>query len=230
MKKSKEVKKLALTAVLLAIAIVVDLFVNVTPGLNLSMPFGGKFFGISMLPLILIGLTCGLQYGLIAGFVFGIYNFSADYMIYLSTLKDTLESWTGTSWNAGQITLLVLLDYVIPFMAFGLSGLFNKTFSKLSSVIQSVTIVSVVRLISSTLSGVILWSSSIDYAVSAVQAGEADPDIATRIFSAVGGNIWVYSLGYNFTYIFTTGIIVTIFFSLIHKRLFTALEKQIIAV
>ncbi|MGE4320324.1 MAG: energy-coupled thiamine transporter ThiT [Acholeplasmataceae bacterium] len=228
MKNQKALKKLVLTAILLAIAVVVDLITSAVPGLNLSMPFGGKFFGISMIPLILIGLICGLEYGLIAGFLYGIYNFSADYMIYLSALRDTLESWTGTSWNSIQILLLVLLDYVIPFMAFGLSGLFKDQFKSLSGLVKSVILVSIIRLISSTLSGVVLWSSSIQYAISEVESGNADPNLATRIFSFVGGNVWLYSFGYNLTYILTTGIVVYVILSLTHKRIYTISEQFVL--
>ena len=227
MKDRKATFKLVLTAVLLAIAVVIDLLVSVIPGLNLSMPFGGKFFGFSMIPLILIGLLCGLEYGLAAGFIFGIYNFSADYMIYLSALKDTLESWTGTAWNGFQISLLVTFDYIVPFMAFGLSGIFHKKFVEFGSVLKSILLVSIVRLFSATLSGVILWSSSIDYAVSSVESGDMDPNIATNIFSAVGGNLWLYSLGYNLTYILTTGIIVYIILKLTHKRIYTIASQYV---
>ncbi|MFA6800524.1 MAG: energy-coupled thiamine transporter ThiT [Acholeplasmataceae bacterium] len=228
MGNKKVLRKLVLTAILLAIAVVFDIISSQIPGLNLSMPFGGKFFGISMIPLILIGLTCGLEFGLIAGFLFGVYNFSFDYMIYLSALRDTLETWTGTSWNSYQILLLVLFDYVLPFMAFGLSGLFKKQFSKFSSVVKSIILVSIIRLISSTLSGVVLWSSSIDYALSEVENGNADPNLATRIFSFVDGNIWLYSLSYNITYILTTGIVVYLILMLTHKRIYAIAEQNIL--
>lgn len=227
MKQRKELIKLVLTGVLLALAVTIDWLTSIIPGLNLSMPFGGKFFGLSMIPLVLIGLTAGLQYGLIAGFIYGFYNFSADYMIYLSALKDTLESWTGTSWNSFQILMLVMFDYLIPFTAFGLSGLFRKSFKKGISVLNSVLLVSGLRLLSATLSGVILWSSSIDYAMYEVENGISEANLATNLFSSVGGNLWLYSLGYNLTYILTTGIIVYIILTLTHKRVYEISEQHL---
>ncbi len=226
MQVRNETKKLVVTAILLASGIAIDLIVSFVPGLNLRMPFGGKFFGISMIPIIMIGLIFGLRYGLLAGFIFGIYNFSFDYLIYLSALRDTLESWTGTSWTAMQILLLILLDYVIPFTAFGLVGLFKDGLRKVSSIVYATIAVSFVRLVSSTLSGVVLWSSSINFAVEAVENGDANPDLATRIFAAMNGNLWLYSMFYNLTYILTTGIVVIVIIIAIRVRLVDLLEKN----
>lgn len=225
MQTRNETMKLVVTAILLASAIVIDLIVSFVPGLNLSMPFGGKFFGISMIPIVMIGLLFGLKYGLASGLIFGLYNFSFDYLIYLSALKDTLESWTGTSWSGGQIFLLIFLDYAMPFTAFGLSGLFKQGMRYRRSIIYATFSVSVIRLVSSTLSGVVLWQSSIQYAVDEVNAG-GDPNLATNIFAMVGGNLWLYSMFYNLTYILTTAIFVVIILLSIRVRLVDLLEKN----
>ncbi len=230
MKAIRETKALVATAILLASAIAIDLIVSFMPGLNLSMPFGGKFFGISMIPIIIIGLVFGLKYGLLAGFVFGMYNFSFDYLIYLSALRDNLESWTGTTWTGVQIMLLILLDYVVPFTAFGLAGLFKDGLSKSTHIIFATIAVSLIRLVSSTLSGVVLWQSSIQNAVDAVNTGDADPNLATRIFALMDGNLWLYSMFYNLTYILTTTIIVIAILLSLRVRLKDLLEKNNIIV
>ncbi|MCF7930023.1 MAG: energy-coupled thiamine transporter ThiT [Acholeplasmataceae bacterium] len=219
MKLKKETLKMLIAVNLLAVAIILDVLTNAIPGLNLSMPFGGKFFGISMLPLILIGLLIGFKYGLISTLIFAIYNFGIDYIIYLETLRITLETWTGIPWTFWMIGLLVLLDYVIPFMSFGLSGLFKDGLKSKKTFMIAVISVSIIRLISSTLSGVILWGSSIRYAASEVALGNETQNLATRIFSFVGENLWLYSFGYNFIYIFTTGLSVILIGLLIFKRL-----------
>jgi thiamine transporter len=185
-----ETKRMLMTINLLAVAVVLDLVVSAIPGLNASMPFGGKFFGLSMFPLV-----------------------------YLDTLRITLESWTGESWGAWRILSLVVLDYVIPFMAFGLSGFFMKSLYHKRDLITGIITVSLVRLASATLSGIILWSSSIQYAVSEVENGNQDPNLATRIFAFVGNSLWVYSLVYNLTYIFTTTVLVIIISLVTYKRL-----------
>jgi len=205
-----ETKRMLMTINLLAVAIVLDLIVSSIPGLNLSMPFGGKFFGLSMFPLVLIGILFGLKYGLIGGFIYALYNFGFDYLVYLDTLRLTLESWTGETWSAFKILSLVLLDYVIPFMAFGLAGLFGDALRSKKKLALSFVFVSGIRLLSATLSGIVLWSSSIAYASSQVELGEEAPNLATRIFAFVGESLWLYSLSYNFIYIFTTTITVLI--------------------
>jgi len=222
-----ETKRMLMTINLLVIAIVTDLIVSAIPGLNASMPFGGKFFGLSMFPLVLIGALFGLKYGLIAGLIYAIYNFGFDYLVYLDALRLTLESWTGEVWGIGRIVSLVLLDYVIPFMAFGLSGLFKGVFDHKVKLAGSMLFVSVIRLISSTLSGVVLWSSSIRYAVSMVESGDADPNLATRIFAFMGESLWLYSLGYNLIYITTTTMVVIGLAMVTYQRLHTIIEPMI---
>lgn len=211
-----EVRKMIATTSLLAVAIVFDLLVGLT---GLRMPFGGNFLGISMIPLVLIGLFFGLKYGLIAGFLYALYNFGVDYIVYLDALRLTLESWTGESWSAFKIVLLVGFDYIIPFMAFGLSGLFSEAFQKKSKFILSFIVVSIIRLISSTISGVIFWGSSIQYAVGQVDAGLEEANIATKIFAFVGNDLWLYSLGYNFIYIFTTFVASILIGLVTYKRM-----------
>ncbi|BCR35959.1 energy-coupled thiamine transporter ThiT [Mariniplasma anaerobium] len=219
MNQKSETRKMIATINLLAIAIILDVLINAIPVLNLSMPFGGKFFGISMLPIVMIGLMFGLKYGLISGFIYAMYNFGIDYIIYIEALKSTLEAWTGESWGAFKIFMLILFDYIIPFMAFGLSGLFKEGFKTKAKFIYAFVTVSIVRLISSTISGVILWSSSITYAVDQVEQGEANQNIATQLFSFVGNKIWLYSLGYNLIYIVSTLIVTLIIGLLSFKRL-----------
>lgn len=222
-----ETKRMLMTINLLAVAIVLDLIVSSIPGLNLSMPFGGKFFGLSMFPLVLIGILFGLKYGLIGGFIYALYNFGFDYLVYLDTLRLTLESWTGETWSAFKILSLVLLDYVIPFMAFGLAGLFGDALRSKKKLALSLVFVSGIRLLSATLSGIVLWSSSIAYASSQVELGEEAPNLATRIFAFVGESLWLYSLSYNFIYIFTTTLTVLIISFLTLNRIKMIFEPMI---
>lgn len=224
MSSKSETKQMLLTINLLASAIVIDLIVSAIPGLNASMPFGGKFFGLSMFPLVLIGMLFGLKYGLIGGLIYAMYNFGFDYLVYIDTLRITLESWTGETWTAFKILSLVVLDYVIPFMAFGLSGLFHRALHQKRELILALITVSTIRLISSTLSGVVLWSSSIAYATSEVTSGNQDPNLATQIFAFVGESLWLYSLVYNLLYILTTTLIVGIISLLTYKRIQTIFE------
>ncbi|MGB0202785.1 MAG: energy-coupled thiamine transporter ThiT [Acholeplasmataceae bacterium] len=216
--KKVSARSLVLTAGLISIAVVIDVIGSAIPILNLSMPFGGKFFGISIIPLVFVGILFGYKHGLIAGFIYAMYNFSADYIVYLDALRVTLESWTGETWGFDKILLLILLDYVIPFSVIGLSGVFYEKYKTFKNVILGFGLVITLRLLSATLSGVILWSSSIAYAVSEVESGNADPNIATNIFEIFNGNVFGYSLGYNAIYLITTFLIsVVIMYPIYHR-------------
>ncbi|MFA5560765.1 MAG: energy-coupled thiamine transporter ThiT [Acholeplasmataceae bacterium] len=217
----KETKKLLIVANLIAIAIAIDV---ITSMFNLRMPFGGNFIGISMLPLILIGLFFGLKYGLISGFIYALYNFTSDYIIYIDALRLTLESWTGITWTFWHILGLVFLDYIIPFMAFGLSGLFADGFKSKAKFVYAALTVSAIRLFSSTFAGTLLWGSSIKYAAS---SNDEDARFAVSIFKFVDNNLFLYSLLYNLTYILTSTALVILIGLAIHKRMSDITEQFI---
>lgn len=221
--KRENLSKIIITAILVAVAIIIDIIITNIPGLNLSMPMGGKFFGLSMFPLILIGLIFGLKYGLLGGFLYALYNFSFDYLIYLSTLKATLESWTGTSWGFWHIVALIVFDYLLPFTAFGLSGLFSKDGLKsIKNITYAFIFVSFVRLIGHALGGYLLWGSYIKEA-----AAQNENNIATKIFSFVNNNLFLYSLIYNSIYIITTGLTVYVITLLTRKNLEIIVDRNI---
>lgn len=222
--KKVSIQSLVLTAALISIAVVIDILGSAIPILNLSMPFGGKFFGISIIPLAFVGILFGVKYGLIAGFIYAMYNFSADYIVYLDALRVTLESWTGEAWGVDKIFLLITLDYVVPFTAIGFTGIFYKRNQTVVNMIYGLIFALGVRLISATLSGIVLWSSSIAYAVSEVEAGNMAPNIATRIFSAFNGNVFGYSLGYNTVYLLTTLIVSIIIMIPVYERVIKQLK------
>lgn len=201
MKNKQRIKKLVLASSLLTIAIILDIIIS---QFNLRMPFGGEFFGISMIPLVLVGLLLGLPYGLSVGLIFALYNFGVEYLIYLDSLIITLESWTGEIWTAWKVILLVILDYIIPFTAFGLSGLFKNVFEKRYKLVLSFVVIGVIGWLSSSFSGVLLWSSSIKYASDQVNLGLEETNVAIKIFSLMGKNLWLYSLSYNLIYKLTT--------------------------
>jgi thiamine transporter len=74
---------------------------------------------------------------------------------------------------------VVLLDYVIAFTVLGTASFFGKPFKNraLSGVIGAVA-VTVLRLVCHFLSGILVWSS----------------------YAPEGTPVWLYSLGYNGTY------------------------------
>ncbi|MBN3490499.1 energy-coupled thiamine transporter ThiT [Acholeplasma equirhinis] len=140
---NKELKKLVLTAVLAALAIALGFVIKITPGLNLEMPQGGNVFGINMLPLILIGIVIGWQYGLLGGAVYGVISLIMD----------------GYTFHWGSF----LLDYIIPFAGIAaVGGFFGKDVLKGWKKLALVFLCAfILRWISHGLSGVLIFA---DYA------------------------------------------------------------------
>ena len=83
--------------------------------------------------------------------------------------------------------LCILLDYVIAFTIAGAADIFAKPFGKRRILGYTVgaVVISLIRLASSFLSGVILWGS----------------------YAPEGMNIWIYSLVYNSSYMIPNAIL-----------------------
>ncbi|MFH0766799.1 MAG: energy-coupled thiamine transporter ThiT, partial [Bacillota bacterium] len=125
MKNSLEIRKITMSSALVAIAFAIELLVRfVLPMFN--MPFGGNFIGISMLPLILVGYLYGLKYGVLAGFVYGIFEI-------ILAPSGYIIGWS------------FLLDYLVGFTAFGLTGLFVGKLNSSKWTIIGITVAGFVR-------------------------------------------------------------------------------------
>jgi len=137
--KQVELRKLIMSSMLVAVAVVLELILKIIPG----MPLGGNFIGLFMIPLVFIGFMFGLKYGILAGFVYGIVEIllaPAGYII---------------GWS-------FLLDYLIGFTAFGLTGLFKGKLNHLPSIIIGVLIAGFIRYLSVSFAGVLFWSEIIN--------------------------------------------------------------------
>ncbi len=176
MRGNVELKKMIMTSGLIAIAFVFELISKfVLPMLN--MPFGGHFLGLSMLPLVIVGFLYGLKYGLIAGFIYGVFEI-------LLAPGGYIIGWS------------FLLDYLVGFTAFGLTGLFVGQLNEKKSMILGVLLAGFVRYLSLSMAGVVFWSE-------------------TASFDA-----WVYSfITYNLGYNLTTTLFTLVLLWVIRQRI-----------
>ena len=168
--KVSNTQRLVETAAMLGIATVLSMIKLI------DLPYGGSVTIASMLPMIVIAYRYGTKWGLLAGFAFG----AIQQLIGLNTL-----SWV-TTWQS--ILAVVLLDYIIAFMATGLGGVFRKGASQQVSLVLGCILVGVVRYTCHVISGATVW------------AGLSIPSNAALI----------YSLGYNATYMIPETIVMTI--------------------
>lgn len=132
----KDIISITETAVLVALAVVFELIARFIP--VFQMPQGGSV-SLTMLPIIIIGLRRGVNYGIMGGVAFGIINFMLDgFVIHIGS---------------------IFFDYLFAFSVLGLSGLFKKSARKTINLILVIALLGFLRYILHSLSGVLFFSS-----------------------------------------------------------------------
>ena len=132
-----------------------------------SLPAGGSITLASMLPLVVIAYRHGTSWGLGAAFTASLIQM----LLGLSAFSYV------TTWQS--ILAVALLDYVIAYAVYGLSGIFRKSFKKqYLAMVLGAGAAGILRYVCHVISGATVW------------AGLSIPDSAALL----------YSLSYNATY------------------------------
>ena len=160
-------RKLTEAAIMLAIATVLSILKLV------SLPYGGSVTVASMLPIIIISYRHGIKWGLLSGLAYG----AIQQLLDVNTLS------YATSWKAA--VAIVLLDYIIAFMAAGLGGVFRNKARQPFALLWGSVLTSVVRYACHVISGATVW------------AGLSIPTKAAL----------AYSFSYNATYMIPEAIV-----------------------
>lgn len=176
----KQLIALCETAVMIALAVVIDLLVKVIP--FLTMPQGGSY-SIAMLPIMVIGFRHGYKYSFLAGLCYGLLNFILD----------------GYSFYWGSF----LFDYTLPFTLIGICGLFKKSGRKIFYFELAILLAGFLRYVCHGLSGVLFFA---DYApvgmapafYSFIVYNLPYMLVSTIACMVIGGNL--HSLIYSFKY------------------------------
>lgn len=146
-----------------------------------TMPYGGSVTLVSMLPFILVSFRHGVKWGLFTGFINGLLQLITDF-------------YAPPSGTLTALVAMILLDYLLAFMALGLAQGFAKPFkNRLTGVAVGTATVCFLRFICSFLSGALLWGSYQSY-----------------YEWAAGLSVWEYSFIYNGTYMLPELIITSI--------------------
>lgn len=201
-KSQRSIAQIVIAAMMLALAVALEGISKCIP--FFKWPLGGSV-SITMVPLILAGLYCGPIYGTVISVLFGVFNF----------LLDGVISWTP---NVLAVILSLILDYVVGFGCCGLSSIFRKKFFQKDKLacFYAVVLCGVVRLISSFLSGMIVFTTAFDYSSTSGLACD---------FSWAG---FTYSLGYNAGYMLPSIALNILVFVVLLKPLFTSLNTTIV--
>ena len=171
MKSTVRTKKMVECALLVAIGTVLSLFSVV------NMPYGGSVTVASMLPMVLISYRHGLSWGFGSGFVYAV----VQQLLGLSNLM------YFTTWQS--IVAVILLDYIIAFVAVGLGGVFRRAVKQQSlALVCGSVLVCLVRYLCHVVSGATVW------------AGLSIPTEAALL----------YSFGYNATYMIPETVVLVL--------------------
>ena len=146
-----------------------------------TMPYGGSVTLVSMLPFILVSFRHGVKWGLFTGFINGLLQLITGF-------------YAPPSGTLTALVAMILLDYLLAFMALGLAQGFAKPFkNRIVGVAAGTAAVCFMRFICSFLSGALLWGSYQSY-----------------YEWAVGLSVWEYSFIYNGTYMLPELVITTV--------------------
>lgn len=153
------------TRVLVECALMVALGTVLSNVKLFSMPNGGSVTLLSMLPFVVVSFRHGWKWGLLTGFVNG-------------CLQMLLAFYAPPTRTFLYFLGVILLDYLLAFMALGLAGLFAQPFkNRMIGVAVGTFAAGFLRFLCSFLSGVLVWGDLSD-----------------------GWAAWSYSLVYNGSY------------------------------
>ena len=150
---STKTKRITESAMLLAIAIVLELLAKL---LIPELPYGGQITAASMLPIVLISYRHGLKWGFLTSFAYAV----LEMLIGFKTVSAAfLPGYFGDGAMILSAILMCLLDYVVAFTVLGIGGIFRNTIAKPGVSLMCGSLVALgLRYLSHILSGYILFS------------------------------------------------------------------------
>ena len=139
---NKQLKKLTVTAIMVALATVLSMIKVI------QMPLGGSVTLISMLPIIIISIAFGVGWGFSGAFVYSIIQ------LILGIASDGLLGW-GLSGK--QLAGCIALDYIVAYTVLGIAGIFGS--KSTASQIGGTVIATVLRFLSHFAPGYIIFAN-----------------------------------------------------------------------
>ena len=197
--KITQIRKLTLSAVMLALATVLALVCALIPFLNL--PFGGCITIASALPVIIISYMYGVKHGLFTSFAFALIQIVCDLLLGHSSIIIAL--FTPSSEDFGGFTMAIfvlLLDYLLAYTVLGLGGVFRNKLGKGAALSVGAIVALALRYTSHVLSGSIFYGAWAEWFFTDTVAAEWA--ISKWIMANLSGASlsFVYSLIYNACY------------------------------
>lgn len=184
MEKRSKIKVLTECAIMVALATVLS-YIKLY-----EAPLGGSVTLLSMLPIILVSFRWGIKAGLGTAYVYSTIQLMQG-IAYVTAIPSYLSETHSTFVVIIAIIGSTLFDYILPFTALGLAGMFynkSQTIKRaLISIVLGTLTVLILRFACHVFIGGVLW-----HEVGLMFAEEGD-----WILSA---GPWAYSLVYNIQY------------------------------
>ncbi|MBQ4091339.1 MAG: energy-coupled thiamine transporter ThiT [Clostridia bacterium] len=156
---NQNVKRLTLSAMMLALATVLALVCAYIPFLNL--PFGGGFTVASMLPIVIVAYMYGVKWGTFTAFCYSLIQIilsltqgsSGTVMALFLPSSDDFMGYAAAIW-------IVLIDYLIAYTVLGFGGVFrNRIKSKTAALVLGVVVALSLRYLCHVVSGYIFYGA-----------------------------------------------------------------------
>ena len=192
---NQNVKRLTVSAMMLALATVLAIVCAYIPFLNL--PFGGGFTVASMLPIVIVAYMYGTKWGLFTSFCYALIQIilsltqgaGGTVMALFLPESDSFMGYGAAVW-------IVLIDYIIAYTVLGLGGVFrNKISIKTLSLVVGVVLALFLRYVAHIVSGYIFYGAWAEWFFTQ----EGFYAIGNVILNSMSGNLlsFVYSVFYN---------------------------------
>jgi len=150
---TNKTKKLTESAMLLAVAIVLELFSKMFIP---ELPFGGQLTLASMLPVVLISYRHGVRWGLVSGVAYALIEMAIGARTVAAAFQ---PGYFGDGRMILNAFIMCALDYLAAFTVLGLGGIFRDKLENRSAALACGSIVALgSRYICHILSGDILFS------------------------------------------------------------------------
>ncbi len=215
--KLQSIRRMTLSAVMLALSTVLALVCALIPFLNL--PFGGCITIASALPIVIISYMYGVKHGLFTSFAFALIQIALDLMLGHSSV--ILALFTPGSESFGGFTMAIfvlLLDYILAYSVLGLGGLFRSKLSKGAALSLGAALVLAFRYVSHVASGAIFYGAWAEWFFTDTIAAEWAISKWIMVHLSGASLSFVYSLIYNACYMLPE-IVITAALALVVARI-----------
>lgn len=190
---NNKTKRLTESAMLLAIAIVLEL---ISKMFIPEQPFGGQITLVSMLPVVLIAYRHGVKWGFVASFTYSLLEMALGARVVGAAF---LPGYFGDGVMIGSAIVMCLLDYVLAFSVLALGGCLRNRVKKPGAALMGGSIIALsARYLCHILSGYILFAGYAEWYFTQEGFPGWGMGLVESLSPAALG--WVYSIVYNGMY------------------------------